>query len=150
MFSICNLLHFITNKLVNTNLFEPYRSCGMLIISICGLNIQYFSFRAFSQLFQTVPINLNYSYNLVLTYFLLLIIIIYSLNCTLIFKFIYSDNYKNIFRGTFESENIFCFATFNTLKLLTGFIHAYFYYNSFLQSIFLMIAYSLKLGVYAF
>lgn len=90
MFLICNILNVLINKMIRTNLFEPYRYVGMMFVSFFGCNIQYFSFRVFSQLFITVPQSDQYRINLLFAYSILFTLIVYSLSSALIFKSIYT------------------------------------------------------------
>lgn len=149
-FIIMSFIHLLVNKYTKNYLLKNYSYLGMVFVSIIGSNIQYLSFRCFSQLYQMVPVGIGYNLNLVFCYIVLLLIIIYSVTGVVLFKTVYNKaNFEYILEDLFGQEWLSWFVISNLSKMLTGFIHAYFYYNSFVQTLLLTIVYIVKTGVYS-
>lgn len=108
-------------------------------------NLQYFSFRCFSQLYQIVPLGYLYYLNLFICYFIFLLSILYALGGLLLYKIVYKKiNDSKYFTNNKGKAWIVWWICIHSTKIITGFIHAYFYFHPLYQSMALLIVFTAK------
>lgn len=144
-------VHWSINKFVKNNFFKNYKYFGMIMVDQVGSNIQYFTFRVFSQLSQLVVFGPMYYINLSISYFVLLVVLIYSVSSSVVFTNVYtSTRFNYILSDLFGQSWVVWFNVSNIIKMFTGFVHAYFYHSPLVQTILLTFAYTAKTVFFSF
>lgn len=151
LFALFYGVHLLVNKCVKTNLFKSYNYFLMILVDQVGSNVQYFSFRAFSQFYQLVPLGPTYYANVAICYSVLFVVLLYSVASPLLFAAVYSRaSFEYILFDLFGQSWVVLFAVSNLLKMFTGFVHAYFYYAPMVQTALLTVSYLVKSVFYTF
>jgi hypothetical protein len=94
----------ITKKI--SKLFVRFNWFGFLFVSIIGDNIQYISFRGFSQLFQLLPIDKTQLFTIVVSYLSLFCVVFYSASAYFILPVVMARNGDMMLEGFRQSVQI--------------------------------------------
>ena len=83
------LVQYLVNRFIKNDLIPNYSFGGIILISFLESNLQFISFRGFSQTFQLVPFGVIYYFNLIICYLFVFVIVIYSFGGAMLYENVY-------------------------------------------------------------
>ena len=150
IFGLMSLLYWVTNKFFPNNFLRKYDYMGMVIVDLMGCNVQFLSFNCFEQMYQQVPIGKYYYLNLIFCYMVLSMVITFCLFSPYLFRTVYPQvQSKYMMEELFGETRMTWFMISNLLKMFTGFVHAFFFYEPMVQSMLLGVTYVAKVALFS-
>ena len=149
-FVLFALLHALISRHCRSRFLKRYQYAGMVALDVFGCNVDYYSFKCFSQLHQTVPLGRQYYCNLASCFLFLLLLVLYSASYMGVFRFLYEK-----VDGDYLAQELFAevspgvFACFNVAQLFIGFSHAFLVDYPVVQSVLLFATYTFRVAVCA-
>jgi hypothetical protein len=113
----------ITRKV--SQIFARFNWFGFLTVTIVGDNIQYMSFRCFSQLYQPLPSGSTQIATIVTSYLSLFFVVIYATCAYFLLPTLFTKHSNMLLEGyRYRMKTIVYLTLICTLKVCAGFIHS--------------------------
>jgi hypothetical protein len=121
------------------SLFKRFSWFGFLFTTIIGDNIQYFSFRCFSQLYQLMPLGSSQTLTIIISYLILFLVVFFASSSYLILPIFLPKNSVFLIEGY---KSLFKTATYlislSLLKMVSGYVHSALYKDNLHQISYLL------------
>jgi hypothetical protein len=128
----------LTKKL--SSLFKSFHWFGFLMIAVIGENLQFLSFRCFSQVYQLLPLGKSQLIAIVLAYICLFFVVFYSACSYLILPSFYVKYREIITEGFKPHFKTYVYLTGTSLlKVCAGMAHSLLYDKNFVQIVVLLL-----------
>jgi hypothetical protein len=143
-FIIIYFLHALLSKFEVTKkiavFIKRFSWFGSIFTSILGNNLQYLSFRCFSQLYQPLPLGLNQTITIITAHVTLFLVIFFASSSYLILPSFFPINSTMLLEGYRRFYKTgFYLIILNLLKVLSGYIHSALYKDNLSQILYLLI-----------
>lgn len=115
------------------DLIQRFKWMGFLLVSLLGENLQYLSFRCFSQLFE-LKAGRGMALNIVTCYSLLFVVVFYAASSYFLIPS-FSKSHGMLLEGFSVSlRTVFYMVTLGVLKVFNGMVHSLLYGNELAQT----------------